>query len=182
MRFNQTTYSVSVRRSQQNWVSPSVVCAGVLVAIAGISTARGQDDITQRPYVPKHVTVPSDRLYVVAPDTVFVAGNGVVNPLFTKLDARWEQLEPSVKFKKIMMGSTLSVEGLVSEKSAFGPIGRGNRRPEVDQFVQRFGYEPTYMKIGYDSNPNNKLCKGISVNDSNPIKQIRLDNTAAALT
>src|SRR6266478_6018179 len=131
MRFNQATYSVSVRRSQQNWVSPSVICAGVLVAITAISTARGQDDITQRPYVPKHVTVPSDRPYVVAPDTVFVAGNDVLIPLFTKLDARWEQLEPNVKFKKIMMGSTLSVEGLVSEKSAFGPIGRGNRRPEV---------------------------------------------------
>jgi phosphate transport system substrate-binding protein len=182
MRFNQTKYSVSVPRAQQNWVSPSVVCAGVLVAITAISTARGQDDITQRPYVPKHVTVPADRPYVVAPDAVFVAGNDVLIPLFTQLDVRWEQLEPNVKFKKIMMGSTLSVEGLVSEKSSFGPIGRGNRRPEVDQFVQRFGYEPTYLKIGYDSNPNNKLSTGIWVNASNPIKQITLAQAAAVFT
>jgi phosphate transport system substrate-binding protein len=182
MRFNQTVYSASVRRALQNGISRSVACAGVLVAATAISTARGQDDITQHPYVPKHVTVPADRPYVVAPDTVFVAGNDVLIPLFTKLDERWEQVESNVKFKKIMMGSTLSVEGLVSEKSAFGPIGRGNRRPEVDQFVQRFGYEPTYLKIGYDSNPNNKLSTGIWVNATNPIKQITLAQAAAIFT
>src|SRR5260370_35094308 len=102
MRFNQTTYSVSVRRSQQNWVSPSVLCAGVLVAITAISTARGQDDITQRPYVPKHVTVPSDRPYVVAPDTFFVAENDVLILLFTNRDPRWKRLEPTLKCKKIL--------------------------------------------------------------------------------
>jgi phosphate transport system substrate-binding protein len=182
MRFNQTVYFVSVRRALGNRGASSVVCAGVLVASTVISTACGQDGITQRPYVPKHVTAPTDRPYVVAPDTVFVAGNDVLIPLFDRLDARWEQVEPNVKFKKIMMGSTLSVEGLVSEKSAFGPIGRGNRRPEVDQFVQRFGYEPTYLKIGYDSNPNNKLSTGIWVNATNPIKQITLAQAAAIFT
>src|SRR5207253_5719853 len=141
-----------------------------------------QDDPSTHPYVPQHATVAPDRPYVVGPNTVFVAGNDVLIPLFTKLDARWSQLEPNVKFQKIMMGSTLSIEGLVSEKSAFGPIGRGNRNPEVDQFVERFGYEPTYLKIGYDSNPNNKLSTGIWVNASNPIKQITLAQAAAAFT
>lgn len=159
-----------------------MACTGVILASVAVSAANAEDDIALRPYVPQHVTVPKDRPYVVAPDTVFVAGNDVLIPLFTKLDARWEELEPKVKFQKIMMGSTLSVEGLVSEKSAFGPIGRGNRRPEVDQFVQRFGYEPTYLKIGYDSNPNNKLSTGIWVNASNPIKQITLAQAAAIFT
>jgi phosphate transport system substrate-binding protein len=146
------------------------------------AAAASAQDITQTPYVPQHVTVPSDRPYTVAPNTAFVAGNDVLIPLFTKLDERWAQLEPNVKFQKIMMGSTLSVEGLVSEKSAFGPIGRGNRKPEEDQFIQRFGYEPTYLKIGYDSNPNNKLSTGIWVNATNPIKQITLAQAAAVFT
>src|SRR5437588_3852730 len=147
-----------------------------------IGAAGAQDDPSTHPYVPQHATVAPDRPYVVGPNTVVVAGNDVLIPLFTKLDARWSQLEPNVKFQKIMMGSTLSIEGLVSEKSAFGPIGRGNRNPEVDQFVERFGYEPTYLKIGYDSNPNNKLSTGIWVNASNPIKQITLAQAAAAFT
>lgn len=144
--------------------------------------AQPQKDPAQQPFVPRPLTVPMNRPYTVAPGVVFVAGNDVLIPLFTKLDTRWEQLEPSVKFKKIMMGSTLSVEGLVSQKSAFGPIGRGNRRPEVDEFVQRFGYPPTYIKIGYDSNPNNKLSTGIWVNAANPIQSITLAQAAAVFT
>jgi phosphate transport system substrate-binding protein len=134
------------------------------------------------PFEPRPLHVPADRPYTVGPDTVFVAGNDVLIPLFNKIDARWAELEPNVKFQKIMMGSTLSIEGITSEKSAFGPIGRGNRNPEVDQFVQRFGYEPTYIKIGYDSNPNNKLSTGIWVNAANPIKQITLDQAASVFT
>jgi phosphate transport system substrate-binding protein len=182
MRFKQTAISVFVPRGLTTRASHLVACAGVMVVSSAFLSAYAQDEITQRPYVPQHVTVPADRPYTVAPNTAFVAGNDVLIPLFNKLDARWEQVEPNVKFKKIMMGSTLSVEGLVSEKSAFGPIGRGNRRPEIDQFVQRFGYEPTYLKIGYDSNPNNKLSTGIWVNASNPIKQITLAQAAAIFT
>ena len=80
-----------------------------------------------------------------------------------------------------MMGSTLSSEGLVSEKSAFGPIGRGNRRPEVDQFVERFGYEPDLHQNRLRLNPNNKLSTGVWVNATNPIKQITLDQVAMFL-
>ena len=154
--------------------------AAVLLGLA--AAAQAQTDITQLPYTPKHVTVPDDRPYTVAPNTAFVAGNDVLIPLFDKLDKRWAEVEPNVHFKKIMMGSTLSVEGLVSEKSAFGPIGRGNRRPEEDYFIQRFGYAPTYLKIGYDSNPNNKLSTGIWVNATNPIKSITLAQAAAVFT
>src|SRR5487761_118695 len=121
MRFYPVISSTLVRRALQNWAPSFLACAGILAATAIIPGVHAQDDISQRPYVPQHVTVPA-RPYVVAPNTVFVAGNDVLIPLFNKLDARWEQLEPNVKFKKIMMGSTLSVEGLVSEKSAFGPI------------------------------------------------------------
>ncbi len=134
------------------------------------------------PFQPRPLHVPANRPYTVGPDTVFVAGNDVLIPLFNKIDARWAELEPNIKFQKIMMGSTLSVEGLTSEKSAFGPIGRGNRNPEVDQFVERFGYEPTYIKIGYDSNPNNKLSTGVWVNAANPIKQITLEQAASVFT
>jgi len=155
------------------------ILAGLLLAAA---SAYAQTDPAELPFNPRPLTVPADRSYTVAPDTVFVAGNDVLIPLFDLLDKRWSELEPSVKFQKIMMGSTLSVEGVTSEKSAFGPIGRGNRRPEVDQFVQRFGYEPTYIKIGYDSNPNNKLSTGIWVNADNPITQITLEQAASVFT
>jgi phosphate transport system substrate-binding protein len=155
------------------------ILAGLLLAAA---SAYAQTDPAELPFNPRPLTVPADRPYTVAPDTVFVAGNDVLIPLFDLLDKRWSELEPNVKFQKIMMGSTLSVEGITSEKSAFGPIGRGNRRPEVDQFVQRFGYEPTYIKIGYDSNPNNKLSTGIWVNADNPITQITLEQAASVFT
>jgi phosphate transport system substrate-binding protein len=161
----------------------SIVCAGgLLIAAVGVCNAGADVGNLPAPYVTKNVTVPADKDYVVGPDSVFVAGNDVLIPLFNKLDALWAEKEPNVKFKKIMMGSTLSIEGLTSGKSAFGPIGRYNRRPEIDGFVQRYGYEPTYIKIGYDSNPNNKLSTGIWVNASNPIKQITLAQAAAVFT
>lgn len=185
MRFPVTVSPASIRSalsSLERRVRSRAGCACVLLAAAPFVAAFAQQDISQQPFVPRPLTVPADRPYTVGPDTVFVAGNDVLIPLFNKLDARWAELEPNIKFKKIMMGSTLSVEGLVSEKSAFGPIGRGNRRPEIDQFVERFGYEPTYLKIGYDSNPNNKLSTGIWVNASNPIKSITLAQAASVFT
>jgi len=152
-----------------------------LVSAAAGAIAQDTNSLP-RPYVTQNVHVPADKDYVVGPDTVFVAGNDVLIPLFNKLDALWAQKEPNIKFQKIMMGSTLSIEGLTSGKSAFGPIGRYNRRAEIDGFTQRFGYPPTYIKIGYDSNPNNKLSTGIWVNASNPIKQITLAQAAAVFT
>ncbi|HEX7931882.1 MAG TPA: substrate-binding domain-containing protein [Paraburkholderia sp.] len=183
MQVKETLSRLSGRAPRNGMAIAAASCVGVLLTCAVVLPLRAEEvDIAQQPYVPQHVSVPTDKPYVVAPDTVFVAGNDVLIPLFNKLDVAWAKAEPKVKFQKIMMGSTLSVEGLTSEKSAFGPIGRGNRRPEVDQFVQRFGYEPTYLKIGYDSNPHNKLSTGIWVNASNPIKQITLEQAAAIFT
>jgi len=152
-----------------------------LACLASVGTAAFAQTLPA-PYQPREIHVPADKDYTVAPDTVFVAGNDVLIPLFNKLDALWAEKQPTIKFKKIMMGSTLSVEGLTSGKSAFGPIGRYNRHAEADGFQQRFGYPPTYIKIGYDSNPNNKLATGIWVNAANPIKQITLAQAAAIFT
>ncbi len=127
-------------------------------------------------YVPEPISVPTDyRPYLVDGDTIYVAGNDVLIPLFDKLQARFKELHPNIKFKFLMWGSTLSVEGLVAGKSAFGPIGRANRQVESDYFRERFGYDVTYFKIGYDHNPNNKLSTGIWVNSTNPIKQLTKD-------
>lgn len=182
MRFSVKAAPVPIRSIVQHVVRYSGITVGVFLVSSIPLCAQTQPDIAQQPFTPRSLTVPIDRPYTVRPDTVFVAGNDVLIPLFSKLNARWSELEPNIKFKTIMMGSTLSVEGLVSEKSAFGPIGRANRRPEVDEFVQRFGYEPTYLKIGYDSNPNNKLSTGIWVNASNPIKSITLAQAASVFT
>ncbi len=182
MRFSLTVSSASVRSALLKRASSSALCALIFFKGVSFCAAQTQKDLSQQPYVSRPLTVPANRPYTVGPDTVFVAGNDVLIPLFKQLDARWAKLEPNIKFKKIMMGSTLSVEGLVSQKSAFGPIGRGNRRPEVDEFVERFGYAPTYLKIGYDSNPNNKLSTGIWVNASNPIQSITLDQAARVFT
>jgi phosphate transport system substrate-binding protein len=107
---------MSVRRALQNWAPSFFACAGVLLAGIALPQASAQDDIAQQPYVPQHLTVPANRPYVVGPDTVFVAGNDVLIPLFNKLDARWAELEPNVKFKKIMFH-------LVSGGSRFGEVG-----------------------------------------------------------
>ena len=111
------------------------------------------------PFQPRTLHVPVDRPYTVGPDTVFVAGNDVLIPLFNKIDERWAELEPNIKFQKIMMGSTLSIEGITSEKSALGPIGRGNRNPEVDQFVERFGYYLQQRAFGGSSIWNPELVE-----------------------
>jgi phosphate transport system substrate-binding protein len=161
-------------------ITGRTVSAILLTSVAGIAAAGAAT--LPAPYEPREIHVPADKDYTVGPDTVFVAGNDVLIPLFNKLDAIWAEKQPAIKFKKIMMGSTLSIEGLTSGKSAFGPIGRYNRRAEMDGFKQRFGYDPTYIKIGYDSNPNNKLSTGIWVNAANPIKQITLAQAAAVFT
>jgi phosphate transport system substrate-binding protein len=156
--------------------------AALTVTSLFASAAHAEDVPGIKAYVPKPLTVPADRPYVPEKDTIFVAGNDVLDPLFDKLHARFLAHHPNIKFKMLMKGSTLSIEGLVSEKSAFGPIGRANRRVEEDYFKERFGYEVTYFKIGYDHNPNNKLSTGIWVNASNPIKSLTKDQVARIFT
>ena len=161
------------------WVLGLAACA-----VAGVLTgaAHAEDVPGIKAYLPKALTVPSDRPYVPEKDTIFVAGNDVLDPLFDKLQARFLAHHPNIRFQMLMKGSTLSIEGLVSEKSAFGPIGRANRRVEEDYFSERFGYEVTYFKIGYDHNPNNKLSTGIWVNATNPIKSLTKDQVARIST
>lgn len=131
-----------------------------------------------KPYVVKPLTVPNERPYVVEKDTILVVGNDVLDPLWALIHARFQAHHPNIKFKMLMWGSTLSVEGLVSEKSALGPIGRFNRRVESDGFEERFGYPVTYFQIGYDHNPNNKLSAGIWINAKNPLKSLTKDQVA----
>jgi phosphate transport system substrate-binding protein len=169
------TTIMSLQKSSARWTLGLAACA---IATVFSSAARADEVPGIKPYVAKPLTVPDGRPYVAAQDTIFVAGNDVLDPLFAKLHAAFLAHHPNIKFKMLMMGSTLAVEGLVSEKSAFGPIGRANRRVEEDYFQERFGYPVTYFKIGYDHNPNNKLSTGIWVHATNPIKSLTKDQVA----
>jgi hypothetical protein len=62
------------------------------------------------------------------------------------------------------------------------PQTRGNRRPEEDYFIERFGYAPTYLKIGYDSNPNDKPSTRVWVNATCSINSITMAQAAAIFT
>ena len=48
----------------------------------GLLLSAKVQDPSLKPFTPRPLSVPADRPYTVGPDTVFVAGNDVLIPLF----------------------------------------------------------------------------------------------------
>ncbi len=64
-------------------------------------------------------------------------------------------------------GSSTATPALLEGQADFGPMSRAMQEPEVAKFRERFGYEPTQVRVAIDA-------LGIYVHPSNPVSQTGL--------
>lgn len=65
-------------------------------------------------------------------------------------------------------GSSTAPPALMEGQSQFGPMSRAMDPKEIDEFREKFGYEPTELRVAID-------CIAIFVNKDCPIEEISLD-------
>ncbi|MBC8009124.1 MAG: phosphate ABC transporter substrate-binding protein [Burkholderiales bacterium] len=82
------------------------------------------------------------------------------------LVARWEEIftkyHPGLKVVHEGRGSSTATPSLVEGQADFGPMSRAMQPSEVVKFKERFGYEPTQVRVAIDA-------LGLYVHPSNPV-------------
>lgn len=146
---------------------------------AGAVTGAPAGETAVPPYEPQPVAPPpADAPYLLADGSIHYAGNDLVAVLFGKLSEIFVRTHPGFKFQGDMQDSNLALPGIISGKSAFGPIGRDAIRQELDGFTARYGYPPSEVLIGYDQSPDTdifppgKTPAAIWINTRNPLPKL----------
>ena len=175
-----------------NAPSTWVICTVLAMALAASAWADTDAETDSGPdlptYVPHQVALPTNRPYLQPDGSIFIAGNDLMAPIFKKLNALFTKTHPGFKFKLLLLTSSLSLPGLTSGKSAFGPTGREADIQEQGAFTSRYGYPPFDIQIGWDNNPSPDVFPGgkspvsIWVNVNNPVPVLTMDQVRQIFT
>ncbi len=72
-------------------------------------------------------------------------------------------------------GSSTAPPALLEGQAQFGQMSRPMKPSEVDEFVRRFGYEPTHLRAGID-------CVAVFVHQDNPVRSLSLEHLRDAFS
>ncbi|MEQ8770628.1 MAG: phosphate ABC transporter substrate-binding protein [Phycisphaerales bacterium] len=75
---------------------------------------------------------------------------------------------PGVRVQVEGKGSSTAPPALMEGQSQFGPMSRAMDPKEIDEFREKFGYEPTELRVAID-------CVAVFVNKDCPLEEISLE-------
>ncbi|MBZ0171388.1 MAG: phosphate ABC transporter substrate-binding protein [Phycisphaerales bacterium] len=125
------------------------------------ATALG-DDVRVDPELPAYA--PSR---VVGGNLRSVGSDTMLN-LVSLWSGRFREAHPAVRVQVEGKGSSTAPPALLETQAQLGPMSREMGEEEVDQFVERFGFEPAALRVAID-------CIAIYVNKDNPVESLSLD-------
>jgi phosphate transport system substrate-binding protein len=88
-----------------------------------------------------------------------------MNNLMTLWGEGFRAFYPSVRLEVEGKGSSTAPPALIAGTAQFGPMSREMKPAEVDEFVKKYGYEPTGIKTSVD-------MLALYVHKDNPIKSL----------
>ena len=94
-------------------------------------------------------------------------GSDTMNNMMTLWAESFVKLYPNVKVQVESKGSSTAPPALIAGTAQFGPMSRGMRATEIDQFEGKYGYKPTQLRTSYDA-------LAVYVNKDNPIDKLTL--------
>jgi phosphate transport system substrate-binding protein len=95
-----------------------------------------------------------------------------MNNLMTFWAEGFNRLYPNVKVQIEGKGSSTAPPALISGTSQIGPMSRGMKPTEVDEFEKKYGYKPTEIRTSLDA-------LAVYVNKDNPIKGLNFSQADA---
>ena len=120
----------------------------------------------------------------LAPGSIAIVGNDGMQSLLEKLDRRFSQDHPNVRFSLLLKGSSIGISALTAGVSALAPMGREAWPTDLSGFKETYGYLPLDIRIGYDAytGPKRKSPPGLYVNAKNPLAALTLEQVRRILT
>ncbi len=94
-------------------------------------------------------------------------GSDTLNNLMTLWAEGFSALYPSVKVEIEGKGSGTAPPALIEGAAQFGPMSRGMKSKEVDEFEKKFGYKPSRVRTAVDA-------IAVFVHKDNPIKGLTM--------
>lgn len=95
-------------------------------------------------------------------------GSDTLNNLMTLWAERFNDYYPNVAIEIEGKGSSTAPPALIEGTSQLGPMSRAMKPSEVDEFVKRFGYEPTKIRTAVDA-------LAVFVHKDNPVESLTLE-------
>lgn len=138
----------------RRWVAS---LAGVVVATASVTAGDVKVDQDLPNYEPQQVV--GGNIRSVGSDTML--------NLMTLWTGAFEGKHPIVAQVE-GKGSSTAPPALIEGQAQFGPMSREMGDEEIDIFVEKFGYEPTALRVAID-------CVAIFVNKDNPIESLSVE-------
>src|SRR5215470_12249194 len=144
-----------------------IAAAMTAVLVTGIAVARGQVQLDPglQPY--RTVSGVSGNLSSVGSDTL--------NNLMTLWAETFNKFYPNAKIQIEGKGSSTAPPALIAGTAQLGPMSRGMKATEVDQFEKKYGYKPTQIRTSVDA-------LAVFVNKDNPIKCMTMPQADAVFS
>jgi phosphate transport system substrate-binding protein len=164
-----------------------IACCSYCLGLA-LTVARAEAQSEPQAHVSQTVSPPKEASYLLRDGSIYVAGNDLLEPLLERLNDLFTKAHPGFNFKMDLMGSGMAVSGIISGKSAFGPMARDASLQDLEAFASVYGYAPTDILIGWDNTPDadhfppGKFPPGIWVNARNPVPALTFDDLTAIFT
>ncbi len=131
-------------------------------------------------YRPEPYTQVKNAGYLLPDGSIRIVGAQGMDVAFEKLNARFTQSHPGVKFAMDLKSAATAIGGLYTGVSAFAPTVRGFWVAETGAFRMVFGYEPTEIKVArgaFDAiSKANPIA--IFVNRRNPVDRLTTEQVA----
>jgi phosphate transport system substrate-binding protein len=143
----------------------------VLIAVAGLALVAGAV-LLQAQAIRVDTSLPTYQKTSGVSGSLSSIGSDTMNNMMTLWAENFRRMYPNVKVQIEGKGSSTAPPALIAGTSQLGPMSRGMRATEVDQFEARHGYKPTQLRSSYDS-------LAVYVNKDNPIEKLTMAQVEA---
>lgn len=131
-------------------------------------------------YRPQQVVPPAGAGYVLPDGSVRIVGTEVLEETIERLNARFAETHPGVKFAPSLKGTSAAMPALTHGVTAFAPMGRAVTWVENVPYSKIVGTAPLEIRIAHGSITALKKANVLAlfVNKANPIDRLTAEEAA----
>lgn len=102
-------------------------------------------------------------------------GSDTLNNLMTLWAEGFQKQYPNVRIQVEGKGSSTAPPALIAGTAQVGPMSRGMKSSEIDEFEKTFGYKPTQIRVAVDA-------LAVYVHKDNPVEKLTMRQVDAAFS
>lgn len=148
--------------------------------LASIASAAVTVDPALTSYQPRQVAPPAGAGYVLADGSVRIVGTEVLEEALERLNARFTETHPGIKFAMSLKGTSAAMPALTHGVTAFAPMGRAVTWVENVPYAKVVGTAPLEIRVAHGSIAALKKANVLAlfVNKANPIDRLTAEQAA----